>query len=114
MKPFNTIRNFFRNISHMKEGIDNQSSLLNDKLIEVIDGIKNQTRVINYHLVKQIDLLEERLVLLENGHNIKLASSSRPKNFEEVLKNKPLMFAPKTFNTSHPDYDARKVRNFPG
>jgi len=33
---------------------------------------------------------------------------------QSVLSQKPLMFAPKTYNTNHPDYDAGLVRNFPG
>jgi hypothetical protein len=43
-------------VQHSKEirdGVANQSSLINDKLIELIRGLKNQTDVINRKLTQQ-------------------------------------------------------------
>ena len=34
--------------------------------------------------------------------------------FREAMQRIPLLLADRTYNTSHPDYDARMVRNFPG
>jgi predicted O-methyltransferase YrrM len=35
-------------------------------------------------------------------------------SFETAMSRLPLMIASKTYNTSHPDYDANLVRNYPG
>ncbi|TAK75542.1 MAG: hypothetical protein EPO11_05395, partial [Gammaproteobacteria bacterium] len=119
----NSVRDLFRNISHMKEGLDNQSSLINDKLIELIEGVRNQTAVMNRHLTRQVDLLNEKLMLIEHklsyqGINTESdlqepSSSRKPGGFKAAEQSMPLMFAPKTFNTSHPDYNAHEARNFP-
>jgi predicted O-methyltransferase YrrM len=34
--------------------------------------------------------------------------------FREAMQRMPLLSAERTYNTSHPDYDAQSVRNFPG
>lgn len=168
MNPIKVIKNFFSNVSRsarmseeIREGIANQSSIINDKLMELIAGLKNQTEVINSKLnilheiregvANQSSLINDKLLEIMSGLNIqpqvinsKLGQKTNifnegllqkqkfseinnglqappvnqcetdPKNFEEVLKNSPLMFAPKTFNTSHPGYNATEVRNFPG
>jgi predicted O-methyltransferase YrrM len=111
----------------IREGISNQSSLINNKFIELITGLKRQTEVINTKLNKQIDILEamsQRLGKVEGGKpnpsstEIKDGLQAPPKiseaeNFEQAMKELPLMFARKTFNTAHPDYDAVEARNFP-
>jgi predicted O-methyltransferase YrrM len=103
----------------IREGVANQSSLINDKLIELIHGSKNQTEVINRKLNRQNDLLSASMnqnsasfQTVQKG--VDSAAQSNVHSFEEAMQKHPLLFDYKTYNTSHPDYDATVVRNFPG
>lgn len=103
MKYLQKIRNFLKNISEtrkaaveIREGIANQSDLLNKKLSELINLVKYQ----QMHL--GIPVMADGL------------QSPPGATFETALSQHPLLFAPKTYNTAHPDYDANLVRNFPG
>ena len=125
-------------------GLDNQSRLLNDKLEELIEGTVNQSRLLNDKLmgiVHRQDALMElqkaeiaaiRELLKDRGSGSDLSTIQvapvpdnpiapvhRPAqiqraSFETALASLPLMIDAKTYNTSHPDYDANLVRNFPG
>ena len=122
-------------------GISNQSSLLNDKLIELIQGTANQSSLINDKLTAIIDRQNVQLELQkieiaairgllgigasgsDNFSTIQappVPDSTRARTsagksaLETALGGHPLMIAAKTYNTSHPGYDANLVRNFPG
>ena len=90
--------------AEIREGIANQSDLINKKMTEM-----------NSLLRQQNELLSKRsahLVGISDGFQSPPSKKIQP--FEEALQRHPLMFARKTFNTNHPDYDAAEARNFPG
>lgn len=105
-------------LSEIREGVDNQSAMLNRKLTELIEGVKRQTEVMNNKMNKQIEILQTAQdISLKNLGSVNNGFQAPPKpanTFEDALKQHPLMFAHKTFNTNHPDYDATEARNFPG
>jgi predicted O-methyltransferase YrrM len=123
------------------QGTANQSSLLNDKLEQLIQSTLNQSRLLNDKLTAIIDRqnVQFELQKIEIATIRKLlgTGASASDNFstiqappvpdsgsartstgksalETALGGHPLMIAAKTYNTSHPDYDANVVRNFPG
>lgn len=99
--------------AEIREGISNQSALLNDKLIELIEGLRNQTSLINNKLTKQNEILQQIALGLRGQGNAFNGLQAPPSSFENAMQALPLMIARKTFNTSHPDYNAAEARNFP-
>jgi predicted O-methyltransferase YrrM len=120
------------------EGLNNQSQLVNSKFQELVEGLVNQTQLLNEKLTATIqrqDALAElhrnqmeavRELLSDRGGqgtnlSIPQASSvgrnkpSKGEGFsiDTALASLPLMIADRTYNTSHPNYNARLVRNFP-
>jgi hypothetical protein len=111
-------------------GLDNQTRLFNDRLREVVAGLDNQSRILNEKLSSILELQKQEVRLLQALASGKPASAadlssiskaetssiqSPPQpSFEAAMKRLPLMIDEKTYNTSHPDYDATLVRNFPG
>lgn len=166
MKPVNTLRRVVRNtdssaknLSEIRAGTANQSSLINDKMTAMLQAMSNQSALLNNKLNQLILLSEtqarinaelakalaaktgieldadalkipdvaaalkdftlpqpsadafQRPPVAGQTENIPPASGG---SFEEAMQAMPLMIAEKTYNTSHPDYDARLVRNEPG
>jgi predicted O-methyltransferase YrrM len=103
------------------EGLNNQSQLLNAKLQELIEGTINQSRLLNDNLmaiVHRQDVLTALHKVEIAGIREQLGDIERKKNqsvsFDTAVSRLPLMIDAKTYNTSHADYDANLVRNFPG
>jgi predicted O-methyltransferase YrrM len=113
-------------------GIENHAELLNrqfNRAIEAVagnDGAYQRLDSLIAGLAKQSDLLGQkldRLIDLIGAHDP--AFKTRPpdglqtppekpaSNFRDAMQQMPLMIADRTYNTSHPGYDARLVRNFP-
>ena len=69
----------------------------------------------------QMELLN-RLVQQGHGKPMDLTQLQKPplktsepsSSFKDAISRIPLMLADKTYNTSHPEYDANLVRNYPG
>ena len=111
-------------------GVSNQSSLVNQRLNEVIAGLDNQTRLLNDKLNTLIKILQvqnglqgpptetigqtSNAVCQAQRSPDVTASNEDKSTFREAMQRIPLLLAEKTFNTSHPDYDATAVRNYPG
>jgi predicted O-methyltransferase YrrM len=106
------------------EGLDNQSLLLNAKLQELIEASVNQSRLLNDTLMavvhRQDALMELHKAeiaairgLLKDGVN-HTYNKVEGVAFDTAVSQLPLLIDAKTYNTSHPDYDANLVRNFPG
>ncbi|MBV9062469.1 MAG: class I SAM-dependent methyltransferase [Alphaproteobacteria bacterium] len=107
-------------------GVANQSDLINRKLNELLDGVANQSELLNRKFDKLIEILEQPGALAAAMPDALQAppaagapaAASAPvageQSFSEAMAQLPLMIAERTYNTSHPDYDARLVRNFPG
>lgn len=80
--------------------IRNESVLVNEKLEEL-----------NQKLDELVDNIKRQVKILERG----FACAVPALTIEEALGQQlPLLIAPKTYNTNHPDYEADIVRNFPG
>src|SRR6185295_18593256 len=47
-------------------------------------------------------------------NRFRLAGGDRKTTADEVLRRQPLLIDEMTYNTSHPCYDAKQVRNVPG
>jgi predicted O-methyltransferase YrrM len=126
------------------EGLDNLSELLNTKLQGLFEGTMNQSSLLNDKLTAiihqqdalmelhkaEIRELQEALDRLGINRSTIQARTipdnpskpthgsmeieQRGASFDIALARQPLMIDAKTYNTSHPDYDANLVRNFPG
>jgi len=106
-----------RKFNEVIDGLNNQSNLLNRKLDQVIAGLDNQSDLFN----RQLDRLTEGIAADNRARSRSLADSSTPSSesvsappLSETIQQSPLLIAERTYNTAHPDYDARLVRNYPG
>jgi predicted O-methyltransferase YrrM len=124
------------------EGMNNQSELLNSKFEALIQAADNQSQLLS-RLIQTSEAqsrnMTERLKLVAAGLDqqsrvlsskldavvaalhrqpVALGSSSPPTSGVDSLPHpgseRPLLIGENTYNTSHPDYDATVVRNFPG
>lgn len=91
-----------RMLEEIKKEMVEHSDTLRRKLNEMIEILKIQAGV-NF---------TGQHAFVNNGYQG--PPSTIPAEFEPFLQKHPLMFADKTYNTSHPDYDASLARNFPG
>ena len=111
---------------------DNQSELLNRHFEAVIAGIANQSELLNRRLgslaeaispqsdlMNRMEALIERMSIAANGplphtpDGFQRPPSAQSSGLLSAMRQRPLLIADRTYNTSHPDYDARLVRNFP-
>jgi hypothetical protein len=88
------------------EGVSNQAELINRKFEQLLETQDNQSALINRKFESVIKALENQT---KDG-----AARQRSQNFEEAMRQRPLMIDDRTYNTNHPDYEAAVVRNFPG
>jgi predicted O-methyltransferase YrrM len=120
-------------LQELIEGMRNQSSLLNDKLTAIIH---RQDAAIEFHKAEIATIRE--LLAPGSGRLTDLSTIQVPpvqnsvqdpaqdsplqnqpektkkESFAAAVASLPLMIDIKTYNTSHPDYDANLVRNYPG
>jgi predicted O-methyltransferase YrrM len=106
-----------RKFNEVIGGLNNQSDLLNCKLDQVIAGLDNQSDLFN----RQLDRLIEGIAADNRARSHSLADAPTPSSeavsappLNETIQQSPLLIAERTYNTAHPDYDARLVRNYPG
>ena len=103
-----------RKFDQLVTGLDNQSDLLNRKFNQIVAGLKNQSDLLN----RKFDRLIEGVIrdpefgngTIQAPHALQAPAAT----LREAMERMPLLIAERTYNTSHPDYDARLVRNFPG
>jgi predicted O-methyltransferase YrrM len=113
------------------KGSDNQSQMLDEATRASLAGSRNQSQMFDRLRREIVEGLNNQSQLLERGFRSMIehqspASSDTlqgPPNggdgndrsaFNRAMRRLPLMIDGKTYNTSHPDYDARLVRNHPG
>jgi predicted O-methyltransferase YrrM len=125
------------------EGVSNQSRIVNDKLEALIQGSDNQSQLLNNKFGATVASLNNQMQLLQtvirrqdtqielhkaeiaairaaltgeesDSSTIQVPPNPEQLSFEAAVARLPLMIDEKTYNTSHPDYDATLVRNFPG
>lgn len=127
MNPLKIVKRYLHNIhrstmmsEEIREGVKNQSALLNDKMNELIHAVRQLT-----HTLGGSELAASNMSSTAAGGHVndgyqapptsnQSMTSSASENVADALKKHPLIFAPRTYNTNHPDYDVNVVRNFPG
>ena len=115
---------FNQRLQEVVGGLANQTQLFNQRLLEVVAGLDNQSRILNEKLSAILELQKQQTTLLQALASEKPAApgladtssvQSPPQpSLEAAMSHLPLLIDEKTYNTSHPDYDATLVRNFPG
>jgi predicted O-methyltransferase YrrM len=127
-----------RKFEEIITGLDHQSDLLNQRFEQLITGLGHQSDLLNDNLERIVASLDSQSNLLKRQLNRSLegvpggagsevaeasgalcalrAPSPETATFtlREAMQRMPLLSAERTYNTSHPDYDAELVRNFPG
>ena len=129
MKIIQVIKRFIRNTAksaqmseEIREGIHNQSALLNRKMSELIESVRHLTHVLNGGApLPETGSMQYSSAQphINDGYQAPPGSGgesfgSPVESVADALRKHPLLFARKTYNTNHPDYDAELVRNFPG
>ena len=107
----------------VRDGIANLAEMQNNKLAEVVSAL----HYIAHQQQEQIKISRQLLEALpRRAEPQALPNTTNPldyqapphapaaNTFKEAMQNIPLLIDEKTYNTSHPDYDANAVRNFPG
>jgi predicted O-methyltransferase YrrM len=106
-----------RKLDQTIAGLDNQSDLLNRKLEQVIAGLDNQSDLLNRKLNQLIEVVVAGNRIpsddVADALTTSLPTASEPP-LREAIQQPPLLLAERTYNTAHPDYDARMARNYPG
>jgi len=104
MKLFKRIRQVARNTDDTAQS-----------LRELVAGVANQSDLLNRKFDKLIEFLSRSGALAGRvPEGFQAPPTGASQSFREAMAQLPLMIANRTYNTSHPDYDARLVRNFPG
>jgi predicted O-methyltransferase YrrM len=106
-------------LNQVVAGLDNQSVLLNEKLGQVIRSLPHQTARLNGHLDRFIERNVRDQTFVDGAPEVpdakqEPAPKTREPTLREALEQMPLLIDERTYNTSHPGYDACAVRNFPG
>ena len=107
------------------EGLSNQSEMQNNKFAEIVSAL----HYIAHQQQEQMRLTRQLIEALASSTMLKPAPQAQstatdfqapPKkgsgaegSFQAAMERIPLLIDEKTYNTSHPDYDANAVRNFP-
>jgi predicted O-methyltransferase YrrM len=111
-----SLRQVDEELGALVAGCANQTDLLNRKFDQVIVGLDNQSDLLNRKLNRLIEGgFGEKKVLgggAAGAMDTPPATTGEP-TLREAMQQIPLLLAERTYNTSHPDYDARVVRNFP-
>lgn len=105
-----------RKLNEVTAGLNKQSDLLNRKLDQVITGLDNQSNLFN----RQLDRLTERIAAgsparsqyLDPPTQSSEAVSAPP--LRETNQQSSLLIRERNYDTTHPNYDARLVRNHRG
>lgn len=111
-------------MNDVHQGINNQTDLINQKMKGIHEGINNQSALINRKMNELIEQMNRLVTIIsvtplapsiQGAYNVNDGHQAPPRaNFEDIMKRHPLMFARKTYNTNHPDYNPEEARNFPG
>ena len=108
-----------RNVAALLKRVDRNVTDLQSAQASQIKHLNRQLEQISLDLAGQIDSLRRRVAELA-GEPVPDESSTIGQgiqdgdSFEAAMQSLPLMIDARTYNTSHPDYDATLVRNFPG
>ena len=109
-----SLRRVDEKLDALVAGCANQTDLLNRKFDQVVAGLDNQSDLLN----RKFDRVFEEVIrdrefgsrAMQGPHAMQAPAAT----LREAMERMPLLIAERTYNTSHADYDARVVRNFPG
>ena len=115
----NSLKRIDQKLNALVAGVANQTELLNRKFDQVIAGLDNQSDLLNRKLNRVIEGIFDQGSAHEGAPGVAGEPQAPPSEtasstLREAMRRIPLLLAERTYNTSHPDYDARVVRNFPG
>src|SRR4051794_25552989 len=121
-----------RRMEEVLAGVANQSDLLNRQLNRAIEalaasgaacqrldallaGVANQSDLLNRKLNELLDAVAspDRPAAPRPPDALQMPPATPAPNLQEAMQQMPLLIADRTYNTSHPEYDARLVRNHP-
>jgi predicted O-methyltransferase YrrM len=124
-----------RKFEEIITGLDHQSDFLNQRFEQLMTGLGHQSDLLNNNLERIVASLDRQSDLLKRQLNRGLEGAlggagseasgalcalrapppeTATSTLREAMQRMPLLSAERTYNTSHPDYDAQLVRNFPG
>jgi predicted O-methyltransferase YrrM len=103
-----------RKFEQVIAGLNNQSDLLNHKFNQAIAGLNNQSALLNRKFDRLIECVIRDREFGDGAMPVPDAMQAPAATLREAMERIPLLIAERTYNISHPDYDARVVRNFPG
>jgi predicted O-methyltransferase YrrM len=118
MKFFKRIRQVAHNTDEMAQSsreMAQSSREMAQSLRELVAGIANQSDLINRKFEQLFEVLARcgaQRGSVPDG--LQAPPTAGTLSFHEAMAQLPLTIASRTYNTSHPDYDARLARNFPG
>jgi hypothetical protein len=116
-------RNQLQALREIAEGVSNQAELINRKFNQLFVTHDNQSTLLNDKFDQLLaaqsnasTLTERKLdrLITKLGTDAQPQPRPQPRNFEEAMRQQPLMIDDRTYNTNHPDYEADVVRNYPG
>jgi predicted O-methyltransferase YrrM len=120
MNPFRALKKIWKNtdaskqcLNEIREVVANHSDLTNHKLNECI-GLNRQIVTLLSKLVREGDPNAKEILDFQQPPFRAIEAPKSTSSAKEAIAQLPLMLADKTYNTAHPEYDARLVRNFPG
>jgi predicted O-methyltransferase YrrM len=103
-----------RKFNQIITGFDNESDLLNRRFHQVVAGLDNQSALLNRKFDRLIEGVIRERELGDGPIRVPDATQAPAATLREAMERMPLLIAERTYNTSHPGYDASVVRNFPG
>jgi predicted O-methyltransferase YrrM len=108
-------------LSEAIERLNDQTALLNDKLMAIIhrQNVQIELQKAEIGAIRAAQsgsgqVAELPIIELPPVPDNPIEELLRKRAFVSARTKQPLLFAPKTFNTAHPQYDSALVRNFPG
>jgi len=103
-----------RKFEQVVAGLDNQSDLLNRKFEQIVAGLDYRSDLLSRKLNRLTDAVIRDRELADGAMQVPDAMQAPAATLREAMERMPLLIAERTYNTSHPGYDTRVVRNFPG
>src|SRR6185437_4461601 len=97
-------------LSRLIQTSETQSRNITERLKLVAAGLDQQSRVLN----SKFDGVVSALYRQPHSLAPDFQPAMRVDPSQDAGSERPLLIAENTYNTSHPDYDATVVRNFPG
>ncbi len=110
----NSLHSVDQKLSALLTANAGQNEALVRRLEATVGALEQQNDLLNRKLNAVIEALGSGIDAARLKDALQAPPRPRATTFREAMEQIPLMIAEKTYNTSHPEYDAHAVRNFPG